>query len=555
MLVRMAKRLLRKRWRTFAVASLLGLAAPSVATAQGNEAPLARFGTLIEIEPGTAESSIRREPPCAEIVERPIDLDAALRLAGIDNPTILLAQERIQEALAGQLAARSLLLPSLNAGGNFRNHTGVFQDDPGFLRDPHLQSVYVGAGTGAIGAGTVAVPGVWLFAHLGDAAYAPIAARRQVIERSSDAQAVHNSTLRDVASAYLRLVEAERRRDILRRAETEIAGIARVTAEFAAAGQGARADANRSAANLELVRRQLHEADGGVDAAIARLAQLLTLDPSLRLRTPDGTVELIRLVAEDSDLESLTTIAIRSRPELTARAAQVQEAQIHVRQERVRPLLPLVAVGFSSGGFGGGSNQVADDFSPLKTRTDFAVMAVWDLQNLGFGNHARVSEARAIVGQAAAELDLELNRVRREVAEAARRDSACSRNRSRSHDPHSRRPKRGSDSTPNGRDSGKDDRSRRLTASVSFSTLVRRCCERRSRTTSPSSGSGSQSEAARHPELRDPDPCMRRAWLQPCLGCRDFKRLSRHRPATAADGSRTCSARSANRCTARRAAS
>ena len=46
-----------------------------------------------------------------------IDLGAALRLAGIDNPTINLARERTQEALAGQLAARTLLLPSINAGG------------------------------------------------------------------------------------------------------------------------------------------------------------------------------------------------------------------------------------------------------------------------------------------------------------------------------------------------------------------------------------------------------------------------------------------------------
>src|SRR4051812_34854693 len=75
-----------------------------------------------------------------------IDLGVALRLAGVDNPTIALAQERIRESMAGQLAARSLLLPSLNVGGNFRLHRGAFQDDPGFLRTPNLQSLYLGAG-------------------------------------------------------------------------------------------------------------------------------------------------------------------------------------------------------------------------------------------------------------------------------------------------------------------------------------------------------------------------------------------------------------------------
>ena len=102
-----------------------------------------------------------------------------------------------------------------------------------------------------------------------------------------------------------------------------------------------------------------------------------------------------------------------------ARSALVQEAQTRVRQERVRPWLPLLSVGYSGGGFGGGSNLVADRFGPLSGRSDFDVAAVWTVQNLGGGNLARVRRADAGVGQAVAGYEAAVNQIRREVAEAA----------------------------------------------------------------------------------------------------------------------------------------
>src|SRR5436309_852093 len=56
--------------------------------------------------------------------EQPIDLETALVLAGVDNPTIALAQEAVRASLAEQLQARALLFPSVNAGANYRLHRG-----------------------------------------------------------------------------------------------------------------------------------------------------------------------------------------------------------------------------------------------------------------------------------------------------------------------------------------------------------------------------------------------------------------------------------------------
>jgi outer membrane protein TolC len=347
-----------------------------------------------------------------------IDLGVALRLAGVDNPSINLAREQVREALAGQLAAESLLLPSLNAGGNFRLHRGVFQATPGFLRDPDLQSLYVGAGSGAVGSGTVAVPGVRLFADLGEAFYQPLAAGQRVAGRQADAVAVRNAVLLDVATAYLELAGAEARLEVARRAEAEAAEVVRTTAAFAAAGEGTRADANRAAANAEIIRRQIGEAEGAVSAAAARLARLLSLDPAVRLRTPGGPLDPVRLVPADADLDALVAAAVQQRPEVMAGSAAVAEARTRVKREKVRPWLPVVSAGFSAGGMGGGSDRVADRFSPLAPRTDFDVAAVWTVQNLGVGNRARVRRATADLGAAAAGFDATVNRVRREVAEA-----------------------------------------------------------------------------------------------------------------------------------------
>jgi outer membrane protein TolC len=348
-----------------------------------------------------------------------IDLEVALRLAGVDNPTINLAREGIREALAVELASRSLMLPSVNFGGSFNMHRGALQDDPGFLRFPSRQSLYLGAGSGPVGAGTVPVPGVWLFAHLGNAIYEPIAARQRTAARRADADAVDNAVLLQVATAYLELAGAEERLAILRRGQADVAEIVRVTADFAKAGQGAPADANRAAANAQLINTLASEAEGGVAAASARLARLLSLDPSSdTLRTMGGPIGTIRFVAEDTDLDTLLATALRFRPELSAQAAGIAVAQTQVRQERIRPFLPLLAVGYSAGAFGGGSNLVPSDFGPLSGRSDLQVMAVWNVQNLSAGNVSRVRGASAIVGQAMESYAIALNQIRRDVAEA-----------------------------------------------------------------------------------------------------------------------------------------
>jgi outer membrane protein TolC len=110
--------------------------------------------------------------------------------------------------------------------------------------------------------------------------------------------------------------------------------------------------------------------------------------------------------------------ALARRPEIAARSADVALYETRLRQERIRPLVPTLAVGFSAGDFGGGSDQVGYRFSHFGSRADFDVLAFWTVQNLGFGNRALQNKVRAEIGQAEAERARTIDRVRREVAEA-----------------------------------------------------------------------------------------------------------------------------------------
>src|SRR5205823_3767295 len=118
-----------------------------------------------------------------------------------------------------------------------------------------------------------------------------------------------------------------------------------------------------------------------VAVASAELARLLSADPAVRLHTPGGPLPLARLVDPGVGLEALVQVAIRNRPEVAARAADVGLFATRLRQEQVRPFVPLVSIGFSAGTFGGGGSGTQPRFGHFDGRTDFDALAVWRLDN------------------------------------------------------------------------------------------------------------------------------------------------------------------------------
>jgi outer membrane protein TolC len=373
-----------------------------------------------EASPGLQTDNSSAQPPALfpPDAEQLIDLPSALALAGASNPTINMARETIRAARAEQLRANAFLLPTLNAGADFNAHTGKLESSSGIIRTVNRESVYAGAGAATVGAGTVNVPGVRAVAQVADAIFEPRIARQRVIAAGYAARATDNDVLLSVAEQYFALLGAAARVTALRESMSEIGVAERTTANFARTGQGRQADADRTASEARLLQLQLHQAEEEAAVASAELARLLDADPTNRLKpAADGLVAL-DLLPPDKPLSELVEVAVANRPEIASAAANIRAAEARLREENVRPFVPLLSVGYSAGGFGGGSDQTTPRFGLVSGRSDFDALAVWSLQNLGLGNRALARARQAEKCQAVADQLTAIDRVRREVAEA-----------------------------------------------------------------------------------------------------------------------------------------
>ena len=189
----------------------------------------------------------------------PIDLPAALQLGGWKSPQVLLAQQRILAATAVQQLAAAQALPNLNLGTNYDQHSGALQRSSGQILSVNRNALYVGAGANAVGAGTVNLPGLQYNLNVGESYFNFLASQQRTERARAAALTAQNVTLLQIASAYIRLVRAQGIRAIAVKIRDHAAEVARVTAEFAKAGQGRPADAERRS-----VRRIGTDSESGI---------------------------------------------------------------------------------------------------------------------------------------------------------------------------------------------------------------------------------------------------------------------------------------------------
>jgi outer membrane protein TolC len=402
----------RHFWPAFGLLILLPLCAVAQEPAKDRK-PEAEMKTRPPSEPSL---------PSFDGAVKPIDLASALRLAGVRNAEIQIARERIVESLALRQFAAAQWLPNLNAGGNFDHHNGPLQQSNGVILKVNRDALYVGMGAGAIGGGTVTIPGVVWSGNVSDVIFRHLVSKQLVNQAAFNRDAVQNDVLLRVANTYMELLRAEGRRAIARRNRDEAQELARITANYAKAGLGRQADANRAATELEQRETDLLQAEQDTALASARLSQLLSLDPSTRLQPTDGWVVPQSLVPDPIPLPELLAIALTQRPEMKERQTAVQAALLEMKAAKLLPFSPNVLLGYSTGAFGGGGNLAADAgrprFGDFNDRQDFDAVLVWSLRNLGVGNVAQVRFAESRVrSNQWREIEM-LDRVRAEVASA-----------------------------------------------------------------------------------------------------------------------------------------
>ena len=78
-----------------------------------------------------------------------VDLACVLRLAGVNNPDILIARHQVAVAEGMRMFAYAQVLPNLNAGINYDTHTGTAATVQRQHPQSQPQALYVGAGAGA----------------------------------------------------------------------------------------------------------------------------------------------------------------------------------------------------------------------------------------------------------------------------------------------------------------------------------------------------------------------------------------------------------------------
>jgi outer membrane protein TolC len=351
-------------------------------------------------------------PPAPAAGDRPlpINLPTALQLAGVRPLDVALASERTRLAAAQLERARVLWLPTILLGADYYRHDGQIQDVAGNVFGTSKSHLLLGAAPTAVFAVT-------------DAIFTPLAARQEVQARQALFQAALNDSLLAVAEAYFNVQQARGELagavDAARRAADLVRRTQGLAADLASPVElvRARAEAARRRQAVESARERWRTAS-------AELVRVLRLDAAALVEPLEPPHLRVTLVPTDRPVDDLIPIALTNRPELAAQQALVQATLHRLQQERLRPLIPSVLLrgdstqpgGTLAGGyFGGGLNDTLKNFS---ARSDFDFQVLWEFQNLGFGNRARVNERRAENRLAVLELFRTQDRIAAEVAQA-----------------------------------------------------------------------------------------------------------------------------------------
>lgn len=349
------------------------------------------------------------------ISQAPMDLATVLSMVGGQHPAVGFAKWRVQEAYAEQLRARTLWLPSIQAGVSFHNHTGNLQASNGVIQDINRSSLQAGFGTGAVGAGTAQNPGLVARFHVADAIYAPSIAEKNAWAQGHAVTTAVNDQLLSASLAWLNLVTAEQRVAILRDSLERTEQLLKITLDFAEAGQGLLSDADRMTTEKSLARNRLITAKEQAEVANVRLIEAISFSSGQRIVPVEQSLVPITLVDLSHDASGLISQGLHLRPELREAQCLVTAACQQYQRQKYGPFVPSVLLGVSQSGFGGGIGSTTENISD---RMDFDAAVTWELRGLGYGEQAARRSAQAQVEQARFRQVRLMDQVAREVSES-----------------------------------------------------------------------------------------------------------------------------------------
>ena len=384
-----------------AAAQAPGIAPPPVGLAQGRE-PIA-------MTPSKAESFERTFP---------INLATAMRLANARPIDVQVAEQSVAIAARQLDRAKLLWVPNLVVGADFFRHNGGQQNFAGEIPRSDRGSAMVGFGPNVV-------------FNITDAIYAPLAAKQDLKVRRAAMQTATNDATYAVAEAYFHvqqargelagaLLVAQRADDVSKKAEALAEGLA--------------PPLEASRAKVELARRQQAStaARERWRTASAELGRLLRLEPGTLIEPMEPPFLPITVISGDASLDALIPLGLTNRPELQGQQALVQATLARLKQEKLRPLVPSLALRSVSTnpsgslGYGTFAGGPGGTLGGSGSRFDLDFQVLWEFQSLGFGNKARIGERQAEYQIATFELFRTQDRIAAEIAAAFAQGRAAS---------------------------------------------------------------------------------------------------------------------------------
>jgi outer membrane protein TolC len=325
----------------------------------------------------------------------PIDLQAALRLAGAQSLDVWIAGEQVKIAQADHEQARLRFFPWIEPAVGYRRHEGNIQDVGGSILDVSKQSYAAGASLNAK-------------VEIGEAIYQSLAAKQLVRAAEEGLEAQRQNVTLDAAQAYFELARAKASVGVAHDAVRIAADYAAQVERAVSVGIAFKGDAHRAAARTAQARMGLRQVEEQHLAASARLVQMLRLEPTAVLDPQDADLAPLTLVKRETALDALVAQALASRPELRQSEAVGASARRHAQGATYGPLVPTLGARADFYGLGGGQSG---DWGNFDDGQDYFVGLSWRIGPGGLfdGGRRRAATAREQTSQ------LESLRLRDEV--------------------------------------------------------------------------------------------------------------------------------------------
>ena len=294
----------------------------------------------------------------------PINLDSVFHIAEERNAQIAVAREKLNESQAENDLAAKGWMPKVTAGVAYYRHEGGIQNEDGTLTRSSFGALY---------------PGVDLSADfdIKAATIARIDAERKRWQQQGEVSRVTNEQLLEAANTYIDLITARRGEAVARELEKyQRDALKRANA---LAPEGGKVLVESVEAELRAVLQAETKLRQQGDAASAKLAYLLGMDPLCPLVPVDETLSPIDLVDATAPTAVLVGQALADGPgvrELQGMLAVIDCGMAELSGPKM--LLPTVGVCLGEGSFGAGP----DSSIAWSNRFDVGVQARWNVTEL-----------------------------------------------------------------------------------------------------------------------------------------------------------------------------